>query len=103
VTPATSEYGNGLRGGPFPSHIRRKEIVMSAPRTNIEKQKRRHWAPLAGMALVVLFGVGLILYWIFEEAATAPENIGEQPRPILAPPGAEAPTEADAPGVVVED
>jgi hypothetical protein len=51
----------------------------------------------------VLFGVGLILYWIFEEAATAPENVGEQPRPILAPPGAEAPTEADAPGVVVED
>jgi hypothetical protein len=76
---------------------------MSAPRTNIETQKRRRWVPLAGMALVVLFGVGLILYWIFEEVATAPEDVGEEVRPILAPPGAEAPAEADAPGVVVED
>lgn len=26
---------------------------MSAPDTNIEKQKRRHFTPLAGMALVI--------------------------------------------------
>jgi hypothetical protein len=42
---------------------------MSAPKTNIDKQKRRHWAPLLGMALVALFGVALIVYWQFEEAA----------------------------------
>jgi hypothetical protein len=44
---------------------------MSAPRTNFSKQQRRHRGPLIGMALVALFGVLLIVYWIFEEAATA--------------------------------
>lgn len=42
---------------------------MSAPKTNLETQRRRHIVPLIGMALVVIFGVGLILYWQFEEAA----------------------------------
>jgi hypothetical protein len=42
---------------------------MSAPKTNIETEKRRHAGPLIGMALVAVFGVGLILYWQFEEAA----------------------------------
>lgn len=42
---------------------------MSAPKTNIETQKRRHFGPLLGMALVAVFGVGLIVYWQFEEAA----------------------------------
>lgn len=42
---------------------------MSAPRTNLETEKRRHIAPLIGMALAVIFGVGLIVYWQFEEAA----------------------------------
>jgi len=42
---------------------------MSAPNTNIEKQKRRHIGPLVGMGAVVVFGVGLIIYWQFEEAA----------------------------------
>ena len=42
---------------------------MSAPKTNLETQRRRHIVPLIGMALVVIFGVGLILFWQFEEAA----------------------------------
>lgn len=42
---------------------------MSAPKTNLETQKRRHIAPLIGMALAVIFGVGLIVFWQFEEAA----------------------------------
>jgi hypothetical protein len=42
---------------------------MSAPKTNLEKQKKRHFAPLIGMALVALFGVALIVFWQFEEAA----------------------------------
>jgi hypothetical protein len=42
---------------------------MSAPKTNIEKQKRRHFVPLLGMALVAIFGVILIVYWQFEESA----------------------------------
>ncbi|MDP3339683.1 hypothetical protein [Frigidibacter sp.] len=47
---------------------------MSAPQTNIEKQKRRHWAPLVGSALVVVFGVAMILWWMTEEAVEAPET-----------------------------
>jgi hypothetical protein len=42
---------------------------MSAPKTNIDKQKRRHFVPLLGMALVAIFGVLLIVYWQFEESA----------------------------------
>jgi len=42
---------------------------MSAPQTNLETQKRRHIGPLIGMALVAIFGVSLIVYWQFEEAA----------------------------------
>lgn len=42
---------------------------MSAPRTNLEKQKRRHWGPLLGMALVTVFAVGLIIYWLGEEVS----------------------------------
>ncbi len=60
---------------------------MSAPRTNIEKQKRRHIGPLIGMAVVVVFAVGLILYWQFEEAARGdapgvedPSDPGAAPR-----------------------
>lgn len=45
---------------------------MSAPQTNIEKQKRRHWAPLVGSALVAVFGVLIILWWMTEEAVEAP-------------------------------
>jgi len=47
---------------------------MSAPQTNIEKQKRRHWAPLVGSALVAVFGVLVILWWMTEEAVEAPET-----------------------------
>lgn len=47
---------------------------MSAPDTNTEKQKKRHWPPLIAFALVVIFGVGIILYWVGEEIATAPED-----------------------------
>ncbi len=36
---------------------------MSAPDTNLEKQKRRHRGPLIGMALGVLF-VGVIFLWM---------------------------------------
>jgi len=35
---------------------------MSAERTNIDKQARRHWGPLAGIALVIAFVVALVLY-----------------------------------------
>ena len=30
--------------------------------------------PLIGIALVVIFGIGIIVYWTGEEVATAPED-----------------------------
>lgn len=41
---------------------------MSAPRTNLDRQKRRHIGPLIGIAVVTVFAVLLIVYWLFEEA-----------------------------------
>lgn len=65
---------------------------MSAPRTNIETQKRRHIAPLIGMALVVIFGVGLIVYWQFEEVAE-----GNSPTPDAVQPAETGTQPAAAP------
>ena len=47
---------------------------MSPPDTNLKKQERRHIGPLIGIALVVIFGVGIIVYWTGEEVATAPND-----------------------------
>ncbi|MCP1166971.1 hypothetical protein [Limimaricola litoreus] len=38
---------------------------MSAPHTDVEKQEKRHKGPLAGMAIVAVFGVLLILLLVF--------------------------------------
>jgi hypothetical protein len=57
---------------------------MSAPKTNIETQKRRHIGPLIGMALVVIFGGGIILWWQLEEAAQGDSpgsDISDSPDP----------------------
>jgi hypothetical protein len=67
---------------------RREENDMSAPQTNIETQKRRHRGPLIGMAVAVLFGVMLIVYWLLEESATA-DN----------PQGSEDPAQTEQPAV----
>lgn len=76
---------------------------MSAPKTNIETQKRQHIAPLIGMALVVIFGVGLIIWWQFEEAsqgASPGSDVTDAPdtRPIDAtnPPQTPEPLETPA-------
>lgn len=52
---------------------------MSAPRTNIEKETRRHRWPLIGMALAVAFGVLLMLFWLFEEASQTDQPVGDEP------------------------
>ncbi|MFA5581667.1 MAG: hypothetical protein WDA25_06915 [Paracoccaceae bacterium] len=51
---------------------------MSSPKTDIRTQRRRHRGPLIGMAVVVLFGVLLIVYWLFEEAAEADPPAGAE-------------------------
>lgn len=57
---------------------------MSAPQTDPEKQRRRHWVPLMGMALAAVFGIVVILYWLMEEAALSDPP---QPASIEAPSG----------------
>jgi hypothetical protein len=70
---------------------------MSAPKTNVETQKRQHIVPLVGMALVVLFGVALIVFWQFEEAAQ-----GDSPGNELSDRPNERPTDATNPPVTPE-
>lgn len=41
---------------------------------NLRRDSQRHAGPLIGLALVVLFGVGLVFYWLAEESASSPEN-----------------------------
>lgn len=77
---------------------------MSAPRTNLEKQKRRHIGPLIGMAVVVLFGVVLMVYWLFEEAAESdvpPQDETIESAPADTPPETTEPVSPGDPGTVV--
>lgn len=73
---------------------------MSAPRTNVEKQERRHKGPLGGMVAVVVFA-GILLValgvWIAydgndpgDEAETAPATSPALTDPETAPPGTPA-------------
>lgn len=65
---------------------------MSAPRTNLEKQTRRHIWPLVGMAVVTLFAVLLIVFWLFEEV--------EDSEPPAQTNGTEAPASPVPPEVI---
>lgn len=53
---------------------------MSAPKTDLEKQKRHHAWPLIGMALAVAVGVGLIgwLYLSYAYESEPPEGADTQ-------------------------
>jgi hypothetical protein len=60
---------------------------MSAPDTELKKQERRHWPSLIGMALGVLFALGLLamlLVWLAAEGDTPGEDAQT---PIDLPPG----------------
>ena len=65
---------------------------MSAPQTNIEKQKRWHRGPLIGMAIVAIFGVGMLFLWMMDEASNgdsptgAPEATESSESPAGTPP-----------------
>ena len=59
---------------------------MSAPKTNIEKQKRWHRVPLLGMALAVLVGVGSAFLWLTQEVADSDPPVEGQQLPTEAPP-----------------
>jgi hypothetical protein len=74
---------------------------MSAPQTDIERQKRRHVVPLIGIGAVTLFAVLLIVYWLFEEVAASdpPSQEDEIEAPVsTTPPEAVTPAPAVDPG-----
>jgi len=47
---------------------------MSAPRTNIEKQKRRHWPALLGIAAALV--VAVIIFLLNAGSAVDEESVG---------------------------
>ncbi|MEI4469753.1 hypothetical protein [Frigidibacter sp. MR17.24] len=44
---------------------------MSAPNTNVERQKSNHVGPLVGMLSVVIFAVAGLIWWLGSESAEA--------------------------------
>lgn len=74
---------------------------MSAPDTNVERQKRRHIVPLIGIGIAAVFGVVLIVYWIFEEVAASDpvtqDEVIEAPATAI-PPEVTAPAPSAEPG-----
>lgn len=72
---------------------------MSAPRTNIEKQKRRHLVPIIGIVLVVLIALAGFVWWFGDETSN-PEMPGQVPGPVEEMPAQPAPNAAPdaAPG-----
>ena len=78
---------------------------MSAPQTNIEKQKSRkaekqkrwHRGPLIGMALVTIFGVGMIFSWLMDEAANGGKSGTVPPAPVETAPAETMPKADPAP------
>ncbi|WOI55294.1 hypothetical protein [Palleronia sp. LCG004] len=51
---------------------------MSAPKTNVEKQKRRHKVPLAGMAWMIGFAVVLLILLVLYLSAGGNEPGDEE-------------------------
>lgn len=53
---------------------------MSAPRTNVERQKARHRAPLIGIALSLVFAALIFIAYLAYEVGggTSPEDTGPQ-------------------------
>ncbi len=66
---------------------------MSAPQTNIEKQKRWHKGPLIGIALVTLFGVSMVFIWLMGEAANGKKPGDPQPAATQTAPTDTAPAQ----------
>lgn len=69
---------------------------MSAPDKSLKKQRRRHWAPLTGMAVAILVASGLLIWWLGRDLVTEPTTPeGEAaPAQVEGPDGTAAPTGA---------
>ncbi|WP_413875139.1 hypothetical protein [Albidovulum sp.] len=58
---------------------------MSAPRTDPGRQLKRHRVPIIGMALVVLFALGVIIYWLFDEVSHSDPPSPQWPAEVSGP------------------
>lgn len=68
---------------------------MSAPNTNIERQRRRHRGPLIGMTLAVIFVLALFAMWLTGQIGSTPAP-STAPAPAAAVPLQSAPAPAPA-------
>ena len=50
---------------------------MSAPRTNIEKQEKRHAGPLIGIAACIVFAIIIVFAYITFQAGPVEEGVEE--------------------------
>ncbi len=83
---------------------------MSSPKTNLEKQKRRHWGPLVGIAVALTVAAVLLLWLMGYIADTdtpdpAPDPAIEETEPGAGIPGEGTPAtpiEPEAENSVVE-
>lgn len=51
---------------------------MSNTEPSLDRQRKRHAGPLIGMAVVVLFALGYLLWWIYYEVDAAPQPQGAE-------------------------
>lgn len=71
---------------------------MTAPDTNLKKQKRRHWGPLVGMAVAVGVAVLLLLWLIGRTIGGATDETVEPTTPPSAETSTGIPAEGSATG-----
>lgn len=70
---------------------------------DLRRERERHAGPLIGMALVVIFAVALIFWWMMDEAAEAPGSattIEQNDGSAMAPPASEGEGATDLPDPV---
>ncbi len=69
-------------------------------RPDLQRERERHAGPLIGIALVVLFALALLFWWMMDEAAEAPgpnTTIEQNDVDVTTPPAAEGEGAVDLP------
>jgi molybdopterin-guanine dinucleotide biosynthesis protein A len=74
----------------LPRHSAGKGKIMSAPQTNIDRQKRRHRGPLIGILAGLAF-VAILFFFYLGDTATPDESLLNEPTaPVTSQPVAPA-------------
>lgn len=74
---------------------------MTAPDSNLKKQKRRHRGPLVGMAVAVAVAGALLLWLLFRTLSGTPETTEQPPAPAES--SEAVPAESDAATTTLPD